>query len=136
MAVPAYKRNENKLDVLNVTMNVFELTVHMIKNDQLLSKKNYKIVADPMLVNIRNMMYKISLANNIFVKSEESKKRRILLQLDARDYAIMLQVDIQLIMKLSTDAKQLAMCNKLIEKLDELKAKIAAWIKYTSKQKI
>lgn len=136
MAVPAYKRNENKLDVLNIAMAVFEMAVSLVKNDQLLSKKNYKIVAEPMMANIRNLMYKMSLANNIFVKTEETKKKRLMLQLSAREYAIQLQVDVQLIMKLSTDQKQLVVCNKLIEKIDELKTKIAGWIKYTAKQEI
>lgn len=88
------------------------------------------------MANIRNLMYKMSLANNIFVKTEETKKKRMLLQLSAREYAIQLQVDVQLIMKLSTDQKQLVVCNKLIEKIDELKTKIAGWIKYTAKQEI
>jgi len=30
----------------------------------------------------------------------------------------------------------LVICNKLIEKIDELKTKIAGWIKYTAKQEI
>jgi len=33
MAVPAYKRNENKLDVLNIAMAVFEMAVSLVKND-------------------------------------------------------------------------------------------------------
>ena len=76
-------------------------------------------------------MYCITLANNVFVKDSKSVKKRIELQLEARKYLVMLQVDIQLMMKLTSDQKTLMSGGKLLKLVDDLKAKDAGWIKYT-----
>ena len=76
-------------------------------------------------------MYCITLANNVFVKDSKSVKKRIELQLEARKYIIMLQVDIQLMMKLASDQKTLMSSSKLLKLVDDLKAKDNGWIKYT-----
>lgn len=131
MAVLAYKRQDNKLEILNIAMTVFEESVKMIKQNDLLSKKNYRIIGEPFLSNIRQMMYCITLANNVFVKDSKSVKKRIELQLEARKYLVMLQVDIQLMMKLTSDQKTLMSGGKLLKLVDDLKAKDAGWIKYT-----
>ena len=51
--------------------------------------------------------------------------------MEARKYLIMLQVDIQLMMKLASDQKTLMSGGKLLKLIDDLKAKDAGWIKYT-----
>ena len=76
-------------------------------------------------------MYCITLANNVFVKDSKSVKKRIDLQMEARKYLIMLQVDIQLMMKLASDQKTLMSGGKLLKLVDDLKAKDAGWMKYT-----
>ena len=67
MSVPSYRRTENKFEVLNIAMEVFNLTLSLVKNEQVIPKKNFKFIAEPMLNNIRNIMYKLSIANNNFL---------------------------------------------------------------------
>lgn len=131
MAVPAYKRQDNKLEILNIAMSLFEESVKMIKQNDLLSKKNYRIIGEQFLSNVRQMMYCITLANNIFVKDSKSVKNRIDLQLEAKKYMIMLQVDIQLMMKLAPDQKTIMSGSRLLKLVDDLKTKDVAWMKYT-----
>lgn len=134
MAVPAYKRQDNKLEVLNMASAVFEDAVRLIKQDDMLSKKNCRIMGEPLITNIRQMMYSITLANNVFVKDDAAAKKRIGLQVEARKYMIMMQVDIQLIMKMTADEKTLLQCSRLLKRVGDLKAKTAAWAKYTLKE--
>lgn len=76
-------------------------------------------------------MYCITLANNTFVKDSNSVKKRIELQLEAKKYMIMLQVDIQLMMKLAPDQKTIMSGSRLLKLVDDLKTKDVGWMKYT-----
>ena len=118
MSVPAYRRKENPLEVLNIAMEVFKDATDIAKRLQNESKKTARYACDPLLDNIRTMMYSIAIANNIFIKSNVAKNRRITLQSQAKDAVVMIQVDIQTAMMFSSDASLLAACSKLLVKTD------------------
>lgn len=84
MSVPQYKRSENQLEVLNIAIEVFQLIISLTKNEYVIPKKNYKYIAEPLLNTIRNLMYKISIANNLSTKKLEQLKQRYEEQIEAR----------------------------------------------------
>lgn len=131
MSVPSYRRAENKFEVLNIAMEIFKLSMTIVKNEEIVPKKNFKIIADPLLNTIRTLMYKISIANNQYVKSKEQLEYRLQLQEEIKDIIIMFTVDIQLAMYLSTSTKSLIKFESLLQKVDELKAKLRGWTTLT-----
>ena len=133
MSVPSYRRTENKFEVLNIAMEVFNLTLSLVKNEQVIPKKNFKFVAEPMLNNIRNIMYKLSIANNVYVKSEEQINYRKQLQNEIKELIIMFMVDIQIAISLTQHTDNLLKFEKLLLKTEELKTKLKSWSNYTNK---
>ena len=133
MSVPSYRRTENKFEVLNIAMEVFNLTLSLIKNEHVIPKKNFKFIAEPMLNNIRNIMYKLSIANNVYVKSEEQINYRKRLQNEIKELIIMFMVDIQIAISLTQHTDNLLKFEKLLLKTEELKTKLKNWSNYTNK---
>ena len=133
MSVPSYRRTENKFEVLNIAMEVFNLTLSLVKNEQVIPKKNFKFVAEPMLSNIRNIMYKLSIANNVYVRSEEQINYRKQLQNEIKELIIMFMVDIQIAISLTQHTDNLLKFEKLLLKTEELKTKLKSWSNYTNK---
>ena len=114
-------------------MEVFNLTLSLVKNEQVIPKKNFKFVAEPMLNNIRNIMYKLSIANNVYVKSEEQINYRKQLQNEIKELIIMFMVDIQIAISLTQHTDNLLKFEKLLLKTEELKTKLKSWSNYTNK---
>ena len=135
MSVPSYRRTENKFEVLNIAMEVFNLTLSLVKNEQVIPKKNFKFIAEPMLNNIRNIMYKLSIANNVYVKTEEQINYRKQLQNEIKELVIMFMVDIQIAISLTQNTDNLLKFEKLLSKTEELKIKLKSWSNYTNKLK-
>ena len=135
MSVPSYRRTENKFEVLNIAMEVFNLTLSLVKNEQVIPKKNFKFIAEPMLNNIRNIMYKLSIANNVYVRSEEQINYRKRLQNEIKELIIMFMVDIQIAISLTQNTDNLLKFEKLLSKTEDLKIKLKSWSNYTKKLK-
>ena len=133
MSVPAYRRTENKFEILNIAMEIFKLTMTISKNENIIPKKNFKFIAEPMLNTIRNIMYKISIANNQYTKSKEQLEYRLKNQEELKDLIIQFMVDVQLAMHLSTDTNTLLKFENVLLKVEELKTKLKGWTTLTQK---
>ena len=131
MAVPKYRRTENQLDILNICQDVFSLSLQLIKNEKIIPKKNFKIIAEPMLENIRQLMYAISQANNMYTKSLQQLEYRYQFQFKARQTIVKLLVDIQIAINLSTTTNAAIKFDHLLDKIEELKSKLQSWTKQT-----
>ena len=131
MAVPKYRRTENQLDILNICQDVFSLSLQLIKNEKIIPKKNFKIIAEPMLENIRQLMYTISQANNMYTKSLQQLEYRYQFQFKARQTIVKLLVDIQIAINLSTTTNAAIKFDHLLDKIEELKSKLQSWTKQT-----
>ena len=131
MSVPAYRRNESHLKVLNLAMDVFDEAMRLVKKEQLVAKKNLRFVGEPFIQHLRELIYKIALANNLHTNDLDELHKRLKIQNDAKLTIVVLMADIQMLMRLTSNSKMLGQYCNVIQLMDKLKGSLNNWMKHS-----
>lgn len=134
MSVPAYKRTEGNLIILNNCISLHNLVIRLCKNESIIGKKNSKLLGFPFLENSRKVMYCICNANELNTQKEYDSIRRIYFQYDALKYLNNLYIDIRTIIEYThCDNEKF---HQLLTLIETCKRTLKNWIKSDKRKDI
>ena len=101
MAVPAYNRNENRLEVLNKLDEIQNRIARIcISHPLFATNQNYNLLKDNLLQASIDLSTQISYANSLSLKNKQSTKMRLEAQYEGRKYMYRLIIVLQMILRL------------------------------------
>lgn len=84
MAVPAYKRSENDMTIINLSQDLIKEAIRLAKNEKVLPKKTEKILKETFLKDAINIYKLINAANELRIDDLVEAKIRTNLQVQAK----------------------------------------------------
>lgn len=84
MAVPAYKRSENDMTIINLSQDLIKEVIRLAKNEKILPKKTEKILKETFLKDAINIYKFINAANELRIDDPTEAKIRTNLQVQAK----------------------------------------------------
>lgn len=127
--VPAYKRDEDALTVLNKTRELVSSAYRIVHREDMLPKKKQRTIGEPLLRDVRELACMIMAANNYNTNIYSELERRIQIQYDALDRISYVLVGLNLV-------QTWANCNpakleEIFKLADSVKHLMKKWIEYS-----
>lgn len=135
MSVPAYRRSENKLEVLKKCRELFNIVLGICQANQFINEQNNQFLKQQLMQIVLDMTSEVSIANSITMncKYKELLLQRLKHQYNARGFMHKLIIMCQAIVSMYVD-ENLSQFEKLVIKIDEFKPLLYGWINNTRKK--
>ena len=130
MAVPSYRRKLSEFKILKETQNLMVSLARLYKKEELCPKRYSRVIGEPLMENLRNLIYEITNANSLQLNDEMDERRKC--QKSALRILRCIYVDIMILSELN--GGNIAKFENQLLLLDSVEGYLKRWIKSDMKR--
>lgn len=134
MAVPAYRRGENRLDVMRIMEEIHSSIIQACISDKILTNHKYIMLKDQLIDASLKLCIQIAYANSLTMKNDYALRMRLEAQYEGRKFMYSLIIILQTIMRLEDYDGTSAIENILAKLFDKFKKIFYSWTAITLAQ--